>query len=257
MVVDAHVHVHPDADGLGGNYDASPERLVRELASGGPDKVILLPIDALISTEFVYEVSQLMPERIFIFGSLDPKDAAVKRLEYIYEKYRVKGLKLHPRRQGIEPSGKEVSSVVAAASEMGLPVVFDCFPWGHDFQKYNHPAQYDILASKVPEAKIILAHCAGHYVFDAFTVAKSNPNLYLDISLSILYYQGSSVVNDIAFCIRKLGADRVIYGSDYPQYGFLEYLDATVALLDQAGFSGKEKDLIMGGNIERLIEAST
>lgn len=66
-------------------------------------------------------------------------------------------------------------------------------------------------------------------------VAKSNPNVYLDVSFTPAYFHGSSVADDCGFLIRRLPAGRVLYGSDFPYVPFAESVDRARSLMTDTG----------------------
>lgn len=255
MIVDAHVHITPDGKWFNTDYNASLVSLVSELEMASIDKAVLLPIEGFISNDFIVESCRKYPDRLIGFASVNPLQCqkAIRELECYVTQFGLRGLKLHPRLQGFHPLSKGVISLLSKAVELGIPIIFDTFPRGGYLPiKDTLPLVYDELSRIVPEAKIILAHSGGHRVLDAMAVAKSNPNVYLGISFCISYYWNSSVIKDLLFAIRKVGAHRVIYGSDYPEMRIASYYVKATELL--ASLSKEEKDLIFGDNISSLLK---
>ena len=254
MIIDAHVHITPDGKWFNTNHDASVESLISELDEASIDKAILLPIEGFIENDFIVEVCQKYPDRLIGFVSVNPLQGqkAIQKLEHYITKFGLKGLKLHPSLQKFQPLHRNVIGLLEKTVELDIPVIFDTFP-SSSFLLLEDilPLVYDKLAKVVPEAKITLAHSGGYRLFDAMAVAKSNPNIYLEISYSILYYQGSSIINDFEFVIKKVGAHRVIYGSDYPEMRIAPSYNQASKIL--ANFSREEKDLIFGGTISNLL----
>ena len=255
MTIDAHVHITPDGKWFSTNHDASVESLISELDNASIDKAVLLPIEGFIGNDFIVEVCQKYPQRFIGFVSVNPLQGqeAIRKLERYIIQFGLRGLKLHPRLQRFQPLCYEVISLLEKVAELDIPVVFDTFPSSsHLLIKDTLPLVYDELARKVPEAKIILAHSGGYRLLDAMAVAKSNANIYLDISYSPLYYEGSSIVNDFEFVIRKVGAHRVTYGSDYPEIRIAVSYNQVSKIL--RNFSQEERRSIFGGTIARLLK---
>ena len=71
----------------------------------------------------------------------------------------------------------------------------------------------------------------GHYVFDFMMLAKRIPNIYFDVSYSLLYYRGSSIPGNMVYVIKSMKADRIFYGSDYPDRPLNESLELSKAVL--------------------------
>ena len=62
-----------------------------------------------------------------------------------------------------------------------------------------------------------------------------------------------TLYNHIAPLIREIGADRLIYGSDYPEIDIKDYYLFALDFFDDF-FSHKEKNLILGDNILQLTQ---
>src|SRR5262249_6698673 len=140
--------------------------------------------------------------------------------------------KLHPRLSQVPVTLEVFGPVMEQAAVAGLPVLFDAVPQSPYMPLSQLEYQvFDLLARSFRQVKIVLAHACAPHVLGAYTVAKANPNVYLDVSFSLTYYAGSSVEMDIGFISDKL--DRfVLYGSDFPQYPADEYLATYRRLLD-------------------------
>jgi len=55
---------------------------------------------------------------------------------------------------------------------------------------------------------------------------------FFDFSFSLLYYQNSSVVTDLLYCMRSMKYDRIFYGSDYPDRGIKETLEKSLSIFE-------------------------
>jgi predicted TIM-barrel fold metal-dependent hydrolase len=256
VIIDAHVHIHPDKKGLGERFDASPEALMRSLDASPVDLAVLLPIAPEIPNTFVSEAVAAYPNRLLAFASVNPvtEEKPAERLERAVAEHGLKGLKLHPRRQGlgVEHTDKVVR-VVEKAALLGIPVVFDAFPYGRKALRDTTLELIERVAESVRDATIVIAHMGGHRLFEALTLARSSRNIYFDTSLILARYKGSSLEQDIFYAIRRLGPERCIYGSDHPDVE----LGASYALmrehLEKQGFSEKEQRELFGGTISRLL----
>jgi predicted TIM-barrel fold metal-dependent hydrolase len=98
------------------------------------------------------------------------------------------------------------------------------------------------LARRHPRAELILGH-AGIGNFDLHAVELLQPEANLSFETS----GGFSWVAKHA--VEKLGAERVLFGSEYPlQDPFLE-----LEKLKRLGLGPSELTLVLGGNIRRLL----
>ncbi|UKS28296.1 amidohydrolase family protein [Paenibacillus sp. HWE-109] len=98
------------------------------------------------------------------------------------------------------------------------------------------------LAARYPEATIIMAHMGGQ-VESAMNTIASYTNIRVDTS-------GTPVgAAEVAIAIERLGVDRVIFGSDLP----IACLASNMGKVIGAGLSPEQLELVMGGNIERIL----
>ena len=79
-------------------------------------------------------------------------------------------------------------------------------------------------------------------------LAKRLPNVYMDISYSLLYYRGSSVVDNLLYAMRSMRFDRIFYGSDYPDRSIKDSLDLSLKILLEKGLTNEELDKILSVN---------
>lgn len=252
MIIDGHVHIHPNANGFGDKYDATLENLIKNIKESAVEKAVLLPIHPKVSNKFIADACKKYPKCLVGFASVDPKDCLAEYfLSHDIKKYRLKGLKLHPRLQNFDLSLPLHDPIFNKCVELEIPVIIDAFP-GVTPQGVSVPFQIGEIASAHPDLKIIIGHAGGYKVLDSLTVAKNNKNVYLDLSYSLTYFKSSSVEQDILFAIRKIGADRCIYGSDHPEnelgITFNKTADYLIPYL-----SNNDMDFIFGETIRSLI----
>jgi len=160
-------------------------------------------------------------------------------------------LKLHPNNQHFDVADPAVVQLVRKATEHGLPVLFDAYsPWDAD-----QPGKFVNLAMAVPEARLILAHAHGPgfpqlLVYD---VVGRYPgwgrNVWIDISVTGLLLAGGPFAEQFTWVMRKVGTDRVIFGSDFP---LDEPLNAARAVAE-LGFTDAEQAAILHDNAAGLL----
>ena len=255
MIIDGHAHIHPNPKGFGEKYDASLKNLIKELKNSPVDKAVILPIYPQIPNEFIANACEKYSDLLIGFASVNPLEGkkAAQKLEKDIIKYNLKGLKLHPRMQNFDLTDPKIIPVFEKSAEMNIPVIIDAFPGTTKDEGYSVPFQIGKIASMVPEAKIIIAHAGGYKVLDTLFVAKNHRNIFLDLSFSLNYFESSSIEQDIGFVIKKLGANRCIYGSDHPEMKLDTTFEQSVALLHKYDLNDDDLTFILGGSIELLI----
>jgi predicted TIM-barrel fold metal-dependent hydrolase len=229
VIVDSHTHIFES--GRGGPFDlpASAEDLVREMDENGVDVSIVLPIEDTAGNAFVQRECARFPDRLVALYNPEFKNPSrtIAAMESFFETHSPPGIKLHPRLQGVSVGDPAVRDVLGWAAAKQLPVLVDAFPYGPRLDDPElRPAAYHRIAQEMPELTLVLAHAGGYLVLEAFLAAKANPNLFLDVSFTPVYFRGASVAADVAFAFRRLAPGRVLYGSDFPHVPFAESLSA-------------------------------
>ena len=121
--------------------------------------------------------------------------------------------------------------------------------------KYNTtPALLGELVRNYPEIKFIGAHMAG---LDApFKEVREHlqpaENFYLDTS------NGAHTLTNAEFTELLIthGPERILFGTDWPWFGYTDEIKLIEKLLNSAGFSENQKASVFGGNIMKLLEIS-
>lgn len=235
MIIDAHTHIHEHADDRLAR-PAGTDDLLRGLDAAAIDMAVVIPLPGVASNEYVRRECGRHPDRLAPLYTPEFDDPAhtLSKLRRYAEHHFLHGIKIHPRLQGVTARDPLVHEVVGFMAERGRPVLFDNFQHGRDLDNPAlMPLAYHRLAKEFPTATLILAHTGGHMVLDAFMVAKSNPNVLLETSLTLDYYRGASVEADLACTVRRMHAWRVLYGSDFPSCDLVSYLDHTRRRIDE------------------------
>lgn len=102
---------------------------------------------------------------------------------------------------------------------------------GRDPYDYDALALVSFLLQKNYRAPMILAHAGGSRIKDAILIADSSPNVYLESSFTVSYWRGSSVIEDLAWGIKKL-PNRFFFGSDYPNVAFSQAKEDALKMLN-------------------------
>ena len=205
-IVDAHAHSDKKF-----SWQHTPEQLLAMMKECGIVKSVLASYWDLPSRADEKAVERfenaLNSHREFIgFLRLNPNDSEAETLlARMASEKRIFGLKLNPMTSAVLPNSQGTLRLVAAAAELGLPVLFHS---GDD--PFSNPLQIEQVASNCPEASIILGHMGGFfYAAEAIRVAKRNRNVYLETS--VMPYPDM-----IRTAVRSLGSSKVFFGSDAP-----------------------------------------
>jgi predicted TIM-barrel fold metal-dependent hydrolase len=138
---------------------------------------------------------------------------------------------------------ERVAPLLEFAGRQGVPVVIHCGRW-QEMSSYRLALE---VAGKYPDIDFILSHMGGDTpeLETATTDAvkeRGMANVYLGIEGVREYWA-------VQRAIDELGADRVIFGSDFP----LGHPKMYLGLVDSLTLSAEDRQLVLAGNILRLI----
>ena len=241
MIIDAHNHVGgPDK---GDRQRQSPEEIVASMDNVGIDKSVIFPFNEVNpgvsfsnANDYIASAVREYPDRLIGFARLDPnyEEKAIQEMERAITKLGLSGVKLHPSSQKFSLDNPYVLRIIEKAAEFGVPVVFD------SGKELSPPEKIGMLAERVPEARLIMAHMRGEKYLE---VTERFENVYLGTT-------GMFKINKLHEALQVLGADKLIAGSDSP------YIpqELEVRKFDHIpGITPEEKAKILGQNIMRIL----
>ncbi len=253
---DSLTHVTADGSWLGKRvHDASAARLFEELDKCDPWRACVVAIAGYVDNETVLRTARTCPDRLVPIGSFNPVQCA--SAEAIREEARklasngFVGLKLHPRLNGYDPLQSEVVSAIHEAGERGLVVFLDTLFRQPGRGTPNAADVVDELAARCPRTRIVLLHGGGAQLLAMSEVVAAHPNLFLDLSFTLLRYEGSSLDADLRFLLHALDR-RIVVGSDFPEYTPSQAKQRVIELGD--GLPTEKLDNVLYGNLAALIE---
>jgi len=176
-----------------------------------------------------------------------------------YIKDGAKGLKIHPMAQGFDPGDRRLDDVYRICDEVSLPIEFHCGRVAN--ARLNAYADLDMLLPVIDKYRgipVILTHMADGNVKDVLSISKKYSNVYFDTSIVITGYPPIMNTNEPSWLddgtvediVNEIGADRVLFGSDYPWGSPGHDLKRIISLK----LSDNQKELILGKNAEKLFE---
>lgn len=250
--VDAHVHLSPL---VSPRAIAAAAELDRQLAESGIERAVVLHlVSQPWSLEEFAEAIARFP-RLVGFANVDPtRTDAATELRRAAEQLGYIGLKLHPRLQRFSLEDPAVGKLIGAAGELGLPVLIDAFPDGDWLMMGFDPLAFARIAKACPQTNIIVAHFGGHRCIDFMMLAKRIPNLWFDLSFSLLYYAGSDVVTNLIYCCRSMKFERIFFGTDYPDRPVKVSLKMSLETLSRFGIGEEHMTKLMSRNAVEFFD---
>jgi predicted TIM-barrel fold metal-dependent hydrolase len=150
--------------------------------------------------------------------SVHPADgaAALAELERV-ARAGAKVVKLHPNTQAFDVSDPEVATIVQKCGELGLVVLFDSYkPWDP-----GEMGKLLLLSLQQPKTRFVLAHMGFSQFREVLSFALVNKlgmggNVWFDVSALATTYVDSPLEAELVWTMRKIGIEKVLFGSDWP-----------------------------------------
>ena len=264
-LIDFHTHIFPDKiapatvaalakaggtkpEGGTGTLDDLERLALREDVSLCVNLPIATrPDQAASINRFAKEVNR-REGRVISFGAIHPDAAEPERELAELAEAGFRGIKLHPDYQGHYADDPAVIRVVKEAKRLGLHTVFH---GGVDIAFPNDvhatPERMANLLSSLGEGegRVVVAHIGGYGLWDDVERILVGRDVYFDLSYGIDHLPEEQLYR----IITRHGADRILFGSDYPWRDPAD-VDRVLAKLP---LSDEQFAAIRFGNAERLL----
>jgi predicted TIM-barrel fold metal-dependent hydrolase len=186
--------------------------------------------------------------------SLDPSMDGVTIVQEIKDRVQegAKGIKLHPVSQRYFPNDGRLYPAYHKIEELGLPIITHSGNFPQVDEEYARPANFVDVIRNFPGLTLVLAHMGRGYLDETVEIVQTYPNVYLDSSAAIEGTMPSHVLSDeeAVAIIRRVGCDRVLFGSDWPWFHPIK--DAQ--RVDSLPLTAEEKRLIFYENAQRVLK---
>lgn len=256
MIIDCHVHIGLSSmlarpippeklarPAFQDRMENSVENQLAQMAANGVDKAIVFgfpleEVDRVQANEYVLRATQDYPERFIPFMLVgDDTDYWLKR--------GARGFK----QQNIlyKPERFDLMRAYAIMAEAGAPMLIH-FRAGPG---YSVAEQAQTILRHVPDLRLIIAHMGRHtpnaddQVEAALLGLRDYPNVFFETSTV-------RTPQAVARAVNIVGAERVIFGSDYPfnSYQDTNPLGEELSIIRRAGVP---QEPILSGNIRRWL----
>jgi len=258
-IIDAHAHLRLGKnDGLTPTQPVGTEALRQIDAAAGVGESALIviarkgqPEQTRQQNDAVLAAAAASKGRFYPVVSVHPadKDAAMAELERV-AKLGAREVKLHPNTQNFDVSDPDVGAVVEKCGELGLVVLFDSYkPWDA-----SEMGKFLLLAVQHKKTRIVLAHMGFTHFREAvsFSILPKpgmTDNVWFDISAITPIYVDSPVQPEFVWTMRKVGMDRILFGSDWPIYDPGE----VSAAVGRLGLTTAEQQQVFHDNAANLL----
>jgi len=257
-IVDIHTHVFPDkiaeraSSGIGSFYempvlyDGTLSTLYRQGDRAGITHYVLHavatnPNQAARINDFLAQTIANEPDRLTGFAGIHPAHpdpiAGMERARGL----GLRGIKIHP---DIQQFCVDDARMFPLYEAMGSNMILLTHAGDHRYD-YSSPGRLRRVRDLFPRLTMICAHLGGWSVWDNAQEMLCGQNVYVDSSSALFWLEPRRALA----LIRAYGADRVLFGTDYPVW------DARVELdrLDALGLTEDERSAILYANAAQLL----
>lgn len=255
-VIDIHAHVYPDkiaeraSQSVGefyhvGMYEGGSVEALLSATTTSPithfvvHSVATKPGNVESINDFIAEQCRIHPEFIG-FATLhqdypDP-EAEIERAMGL----GLKGLKLHPDTQQVDMDDPRLMRIYEII-EGRLPLIVHTGDYRYD---YSHPRRLKKVLHAFPNLVVDAAHFGGWSVPEIGYDVLHEENVLIDVSSSLAFL-GNRRTSEL---VSLWGADRVMFGSDFPMWDPAREYDTFTSL----GFSDGDLEKMLWKNAERF-----
>jgi predicted TIM-barrel fold metal-dependent hydrolase len=258
MIIDVHCHVWPDwlaprvlarrPAGLDPVGDGTVDGLLRAMDAAGIDRAGCLTVAE--SAEHVASanafIGRLDRSRLIPFGTVHT-GLSVERNLQILKDNGIRAVKLHPNFQGLSLADPAVVDLLRGLAEERI-VVLAHVGEGSDEAASERaaPRHMAALTAQIPDLRLIACHFGGYHRLDEAQAAPVTS--YVDTSWPPAV--GALGVERLRELVSLYGADRLVFGSDWPMADPAAELRSLRAL----GLSKAEEEAVLGGTLLSLLE---
>ncbi len=204
--------------------------------------------------EWTCEIGREQP-RLVPFIGLDPTmvEAELVAEVELRRSQGAGGIKLHPPNQRFYPNDRRLWPAYDRAQELGLPVIFHsgAFALGPGPNDFAHPRHFPEVLAAFPRLTVVMAHLAFGDFAACADLARAYSSVFFDCCYVINGTEKSPSLDDeaAAAALRRVGTDRVMFGSDYPWFD--PVLDS--GRIQRLPLTDAEKRAVLYDNAARIL----
>jgi predicted TIM-barrel fold metal-dependent hydrolase len=214
--------------------------------AAGISEFVLLPV--AIKPDHTRSINNFVLEevkensRFYAFGTIHAEmDNILEEVEYIAQNGLL-GIKMHPDTQRFNIDDERLFPVYDMIGDK-IPVLFHT---GDKHFDYSHPARLRKVIDMFPKLEVIAAHFGGWSMFDTAYECLKDTNCMMDISSSISFMEKGQPEK----LINSYGADRLLFGSDYPVWDPAKEVEKFL----QLNIKDEDKEKIAYKNALKLLK---
>lgn len=241
-IIDGHIHVGKWSKIFFG-YETNLIQAIDVMKSAGVEAAVCIPADNEPNEKLLKDIESQNLFKFYTCAWINPDDGNLDN--FLKNKIqKIDFFKFHPSIQKRKIADEGFRKYLEIAQERRIPVIVHCGRW-QEMAGFKIPAD---LSVDFPSLNFILAHLGG-----------DQPGLYLECADYIKnkklknVYLGTESVREFYFVeklVKTVGADKVIFGSDYN----LGLPHMYIPVIEHLNIPAGDKELIFAGNILRIMK---
>ncbi len=241
FIFDIHAHIDRTSDFQ--MLHSSPSDVARTMETlgivgGCVSSVLSIHADCARGNANVLEAVRAFPGRLFGYVTVSPHENDADPAPFFSEP-GIRGFKVHAAFHRSSVDDPRYAPFMEYADRHGLPVLF------HAWEAAD-VKNIAALAKRYPCAKMIVGHGAmrtWEVKREVIEAVRTCENVFADTTVSVTY-DGA-----IEYAVKRLGADRLCYGSDLPFYDCRHVLGKVAT----SRLSDGDKEKVLGLNARRIL----
>ncbi len=261
-VIDAHCHIYPEkiaskaVHGTDTFYDivsygkGTIGDMFFEGNIAGIDKYVVqsvatTPHQVLSINEFIAGQVNIYPDKLTGLGTLHPDSQDIAGdLKHLIS-LGLHGVKLHPDIQRFDVDDKRCLKIYELCERFEVPLLVHT---GDNRYDHSNPNRVKPMLKAYPKMVFVGAHFGGWSIWEtAWKEYKEFENFYVDCSSSFYHLNDREKAKQL---IRNYGADKVLFGTDYPMWRAKTELDYLMSL----GLTEEEYQKILYSNAVKVFK---
>ncbi|MDO5028048.1 MAG: amidohydrolase family protein [Bacillota bacterium] len=269
--IDSHIHLMPEEVRqanieTGGKFVVygGLEDYKRLMEKYNIEAAFIMPFNDpyMLSMDFTVEsvhknLAQIIEgqeQKLYAFADVDLRleiKETLRELDRVLAHENFLGIKIHPNNAAYPIDGLYYKEILSYAEKNNRLVEIHSYPKDHLVDDLCSPARIKKALEPYPRLRVSIAHLGGFHYQEFFGLP-----YYFNISAILNAYVdrlGLEKTNEI---LRKLGVDRLVFASDYPDNRSLkadEIYDKYFQSLNQMDFTQEEAEKICRTNALKMI----
>jgi len=259
-IYDSHVHIYPDkiavkaTENINGFYglslkafDGTVNTLLEVGGRAGVSKYLVHSVSTSARqvesiNNFIISQCEAHPGVFIGFATMHPDYANPYDELKCAKDMGIKGVKLHPDFQDFAISDPKMDEAYEAIESLDLPILFHT---GDNRFNRSNPRHVPEVLRKHPKLKIICAHFGGWSEWDEAESCLKKGSVWID-TCSSMYWIPDETAKRL---INHYGAERVLFGSDYPMWNVAD----EIKRMENLKLTDREYRMIYSENLSNLL----